>query len=141
MTEGINTSIAGLDSKGGGPQEALHTSVRRRIARGSVRHRWSQCSPLVQLTGRRIGDSCSLRSCRIGHSLEENDVDNHNEPTGRDLQQIRLWCTEVGDINSRRLKNHTSTLRAFPKWCASIEAAPENLLDTVMVQRLSPADE
>ncbi len=72
---------------------------------------------------------------------EANGVDNLNDLTGRDLQQIRLWRKEVGDINLLTLNNHMSTLRVFLKWAASIEAVPENLYDKVMVPRVSPEDE
>ncbi|MFB6105013.1 MAG: tyrosine-type recombinase/integrase, partial [Halobacteriaceae archaeon] len=72
---------------------------------------------------------------------EENDVDNLNELTGRNLQEIRLWRKEVGDINLLTLNNHMSTLRVFLQWCASIEAVPETLYDKVMVPRVTPEDE
>ena len=72
---------------------------------------------------------------------EENGVDNLNELTGRDLQEIRLWRKEVGDINLLTLNNHMSTLRVFLKWAGSIEAVPENLYDKVMVPRVAPEDE
>lgn len=72
---------------------------------------------------------------------EDNGIENLNELTGRHIQQVRMWRKEVGDINLLTLNNFMSTLRVFLKWCASIEAVPENLYDKVMVPRVSPADE
>ena len=70
----------------------------------------------------------------------ENDVNNLNELTGRNLQEIRLWRKEVGDINLLTLNNHMSTLRVFLKWAALIGAVPENLFHKVMVPRVAPED-
>lgn len=72
---------------------------------------------------------------------EQNGVDNLNEVTGRNLQEIRLWRKEVDDINLLTLNNHMSTLWVFLKWAASIEAVPENLYDKVMVPKVAPEDE
>lgn len=72
---------------------------------------------------------------------EENDIDNLNDLTGRDLQALRLWRKESGDINLMTLNNYMCSLRVFIKWCGSIETVPENLYDKVMVPRVSPDDQ
>jgi site-specific recombinase XerD len=72
---------------------------------------------------------------------EENDVDNLNDLTGRDLQALRLWRKEEDDINLVTLNNYMCSLRVFIKWCGSIEVVPENLYDKVMMPRVSPDDQ
>ena len=72
---------------------------------------------------------------------EENGVDNLNNLTGRDLQELRLWRKEAGDINVLSLNKYMSATRVFLKWCASIEAVPQDLPEKVMIPRVSPEDE
>ena len=67
---------------------------------------------------------------------DENDIDNLNELTGRDLHQFRLWHMDRGDINKVTLRQHMCTLRVFLKWAASIEAVPADLYDKVMVPQV-----
>ena len=70
----------------------------------------------------------------------EEDIDNLNELTGRDLQRYRLWRKEDGDLNKLSLRMQMSTLRVFLKWAGSIEAVPQNLYDKVMVPRVRPEE-
>lgn len=67
---------------------------------------------------------------------EENDIDNLNELTGRDLHEFRLWHMERSDIKQITLRQHMCTLRVFLKWAASIEAVPADLYDKVMVPQV-----
>lgn len=76
------------------------------------------------------------RTQHIVDWCEENDVNNLNELTGRDLHQFRLWHMERGDINQLTLRQHMCTLRVFLKWAASIEAVPADLYDKVMVPQI-----
>jgi site-specific recombinase XerD len=69
---------------------------------------------------------------------EENDIDNLNDVSGRDIQTYRLWRKEQSDLNELTTRMQMSTLRVFLKWAASIEAVPENLYDKVMVPRVRP---
>ncbi|QKG93481.1 tyrosine-type recombinase/integrase [Halorubrum salinarum] len=70
----------------------------------------------------------------------EEEIDNLNELTGRDLQRYRLWRKEDGDLNKLSLRMQMSTLRVFLKWAGSIEAVPQNLYDKVMVPRVRPEE-
>lgn len=71
---------------------------------------------------------------------EENDVDNLNDISGRDVQTYRLWRKETSDINKVTMRMHMSSLRVFLKWAASIEAVDENLYDKILVPRVSPEE-
>jgi len=78
---------------------------------------------------------------RTNHFIEwceENDIDNLNDVSGRDIQTYRLWRKEQSDLNELTTRMQMSTLRVFLKWAASIEAVPENLYDKVMVPRVRP---
>jgi len=70
----------------------------------------------------------------------EEDIDNLNDITGRDLQRYRLWRKEDGDLNKLSLRMQMSTLRVFLKWAGSVEAVPQNLYDKVMVPRVRPEE-
>lgn len=76
------------------------------------------------------------RTRHIVDWCEENDIDNLNDLTGRDLHELRLWHMEEHDINQLSLRQHMCTLRVFLKWAASIEAVPANLYDKVMVPQV-----
>jgi len=68
---------------------------------------------------------------------EEEEIQNLNELSGRDIQQYRLWRKETSDINNLTLRMNMSTLRVFIKWAGTIEAVPENLYTKVMIPRVS----
>jgi len=72
---------------------------------------------------------------------DENEVENMNELTGRDLQEYRLWRQEDSDLKKITLNQQMSTIRVFLKWCGSIEAVPADLYEKVMVPRVRPQDE
>jgi len=72
---------------------------------------------------------------------EENGVDNLNDLTGRDIQELRLWRKEAGDINVLTLNKYMSATRVFLKWCASIEAVQTELHEKVMIPRVSPPEQ
>ncbi|WP_336024685.1 tyrosine-type recombinase/integrase [Halobellus salinisoli] len=80
--------------------------------------------------------SHDYRTRHIINWCDENDIDNLNELTGRDLHQFRLWHMDRGDINQVTLRQHMCTLRVFLKWAASIEAVPPDLYDKVMVPQV-----
>lgn len=71
----------------------------------------------------------------------ENDIDNLNGLTGRDLQEYRLWRQDEGDLKKITLNQQMSTIRVFLKWCGSIEAVPADLYEKVMVPRVKPEEE
>lgn len=72
---------------------------------------------------------------------DENDIDNLNELTGRDLQEYRLWRQDDADLKKITLTQQMSTIRVFIKWCGSMEAVPADLYEKVMVPRVRPEEE
>jgi len=81
---------------------------------------------------------------RTGHFVrwcDEQDIENLNALTGRNLQEYRLWRQEDGDLKKITLNQQMSTIRVFLKWCASVEAVPPNLYEKVMVPRVKPSEE
>lgn len=71
---------------------------------------------------------------------EENDIDNLNDISGRDVQTYRLWRRENSDIKKVTMRMQMGTLRVFLKWAGTIEAVPGNLYDKVMVPKVSPEE-
>jgi hypothetical protein len=55
------------------------------------------------------------RTRHIVDWCEENDIDNLNDLTGRDLNEFRLWHMEEHFINQMSLRQHMCTLRVFLK--------------------------
>lgn len=76
---------------------------------------------------------------RMKHFLEwcdEEDIDNLNDLSGRDLQRYRLWLADNEDLNAMTMKNMTSGFRVFLKWAGSMEAVPEDLYSKLMIPRV-----
>ena len=67
---------------------------------------------------------------------DQENIDNLNDLTGRDMQQYRLWRKKTSDLRQMSVKNHMSTMRVFLKWCASVEAVPSDLYDKILIPRV-----
>jgi len=79
---------------------------------------------------------------------QTEDIDNMNDLTGRDLYQYRVWRREGGysraeveELAPATLKTALSTLRRFLRFCADVEAVPEDLYTKVPIPDLSSSDE
>ena len=79
---------------------------------------------------------------------EEGGIDNMNDLNGRDLYQFRVWRREGGysegkddELAPKTLDSALTTLRSFLKFCAQIEAVPEDLYTKVPLPSLSSAEE
>jgi integrase len=80
---------------------------------------------------------------RLGHFLrwcEEEDVDNLNGLSGRDLKRYKLWRRDDGDLNNVTLKTQMDTLRVFIRWCESIDAVTPDLSEKVISPDLDHDD-
>lgn len=81
-------------------------------------------------TGQRSRLKAFCQWCR------ENDIENLNELSGRHLYEYRIWRREGhgegrDSLKKISLRAQLSTLRAFLRFCAEIEAVPEDLYETV----------
>jgi len=79
---------------------------------------------------------------------EEGGIDNLNELTGRDLYEFRVWRREGGyskgmdeEIAPKTLHSALATVRSFLRFCATIEAVPEDLYEKVALPSLSDSEE
>ncbi|WP_436927115.1 tyrosine-type recombinase/integrase [Halosimplex amylolyticum] len=74
---------------------------------------------------------------------EEGGIDSMDEVTGRDIYEFRRWRRNGGysrgedEIAARTIHTALSTLRAFLRTCASIEAVREDLFEKVQLPTLS----
>ncbi|MFC7059184.1 tyrosine-type recombinase/integrase [Halovenus salina] len=91
--------------------------------------------------GENTVQSYAYRTDHFVRWCDENDIDNMNDLSGRDLQEYRLWRQEEGDLKKITLHQQMSTIRVFLKWCGSIEAVPADLYEKVMVPRVRPEQE
>ncbi|SFR37250.1 Site-specific recombinase XerD [Halogeometricum rufum] len=69
---------------------------------------------------------------RLGHFLdflEEEEIDDMNDLTGRTLYNFVAW--RRGDIAPITLQKQLSSLRVFLRWAADVEAVPEGLAEKV----------
>ena len=67
---------------------------------------------------------------------DQENIDNLNDLTGRDMQQYRLWRKKTSNLRLMSVKNHMSTMRVFLKWCASVEDVPSDLYDKILIPRV-----
>jgi integrase len=81
---------------------------------------------------------------RLGHFIrwcDEQDIENINQLSGRDLHRFRLWRRSDGDLAPISEKTQMDTLRVFIRWCATIDAVPSDLHAKVVSPSMSDEDE
>jgi site-specific recombinase XerD len=71
---------------------------------------------------------------------EQENIDNLNHITGRQLKAFKIWRRNDGDLAPASLKGQLATLRVFIRWCESIEAVPQDLWVKIQLPLLSPED-
>ena len=69
---------------------------------------------------------------------EENDLENLNNLTGRDLQHYRQWRKngdgeDYGEVKNLTVYSNLTTLRVFLEYCANIDAVEPGLRERVML--------
>lgn len=77
---------------------------------------------------------------------KENDIENLNDLTGRDLHRFRVDRRrgEVGDydeVSPITLRGILQTLRVFLEWCASIDAVEQGMREKVLLPEVDREDE
>lgn len=68
----------------------------------------------------------------------QEDIDNLNELTGRDLHAYRVWRGE--DVAALTLRTHLATLRVFLEFCATIDAVEQGFREKVVLPDVDAAD-
>lgn len=77
---------------------------------------------------------------RLGHLvrfLDEEDIDNLNDLTGRILHRYRVWRRDEGDLAPPSLKGQMDSVRNFIRWCEKIDAVPQDLSTKVQSPSLA----
>ena len=80
---------------------------------------------------------------RLGHFLrwcDEQEIENLNSLSGRDLQRYKLWRRDDGDLNTVTLKTQMDTLRVFIRWCETVDAVTPDLSTKVQSPTLADGD-
>ena len=70
----------------------------------------------------------------------DNDIENLNNLTGRDLHAYRIWRRNDGDLAPASEKTQMATLRVFIRWCESIDGVPVDLHTKVVSPELSAGE-
>ncbi|MFB6109042.1 MAG: tyrosine-type recombinase/integrase [Haloplanus sp.] len=65
---------------------------------------------------------------------EENDLDNLNDLTGRNLHEFKVWRAQ--DVNNVTLQNQLGTARQFLAFCERIDAVPNGISEKVELPQL-----
>lgn len=68
---------------------------------------------------------------------EANDIETLDQLTGRDCYEYRIWRRDDGDLKPVSLKGQLATIRAFLRWCESIDAVPERFYEKVQLPSLA----
>lgn len=70
---------------------------------------------------------------------EEQEIENLNSLTGRDLTHFRTWRAE--DVNRVTLTGQLQTLRVFLEFAASVDGVEEGLRERVHIPKVDPEEE
>lgn len=57
----------------------------------------------------------------------EQDIDNLNDLTGRQIHRYKVWRRNEGNLSTVTIKTQIDTVRVFAKWLASIEGCDPEL--------------
>ena len=97
-------------------------------------HKANQCSDVTV-------QSHEYRTNYFVSWCADNDIDNMNDLSGRDIHQYRLWRKSEGELNKISMQTQMSTLRVFLKWCGTIEAVDPDLYNKVLVPQVNGEEE
>jgi site-specific recombinase XerD len=94
----------------------------------------------------RSGDlrTSTLRSHRsrlsifIEWGIEEENIQNLNNLTGRTIHRYKIWRRNEGDLSKATMKTQIDTVRVFIKWLEAIEGCPPDLHAKIKSPSLSP---
>ena len=81
---------------------------------------------------------------RLKHFIrwcEQENLTNLNDLTGRRLYEYRLWRKDDGDLNPVSLRTQLSTLRAFVRFCESIDAVESRMHEEILLPTLDANDD
>jgi site-specific recombinase XerD len=71
---------------------------------------------------------------------EEQDIDNLNDLTGRDVHRYKIWRRTEGDLAKPTVKTQIDTVRVFTKWLASVEGCDPDLPAKIKSPSLAPEE-
>lgn len=78
---------------------------------------------------------------RLGHFVrwcEDQEIENLNTLSGRQLHEYRLWRRDDGDLNKVSEKTQMDTLRVFVRWLEAIDAVEQDLSQKVLSPAITP---
>lgn len=70
--------------------------------------------------------------------VDERDIENLNEITGRDLMRYKTWRGQ--DLAKASLKGQLATVRVFLRWSSQIDAVPERLYEKVQLPTMGKSE-
>ncbi|WP_459192051.1 tyrosine-type recombinase/integrase [Halosimplex sp. J119] len=78
---------------------------------------------------------------RLNHFIrwcEQEDIENLNTLTGRQLHEYRLWRRNEGDLSPVTEKTQMDTLRVFVRWLESVDGVEQDLSEKVLSPSITP---
>jgi site-specific recombinase XerD len=81
---------------------------------------------------------------RLKHFIRwcgEQDLENLNNLSGRDLQDYRYWRKEDGDLNNVTMHTQMTTFRVFINWCEDYQAVTPGLNEKIRVPKLDSGED
>lgn len=72
--------------------------------------------------------------------LQDREIDNLNDLSGRDLHQYRIWRQQDGDLAPASLKTQMDTVRVFVRFCERVDGVTPELHAKVKSPSLSEGE-
>lgn len=85
--------------------------------------------------------SLQAHKYRLNHFVGwcgEQDIENLNTLTGRQLHEYRLWRRDDGNLGKVSEKTQMDTLRVFVRWLESIDGVEQDLSEKVLSPSITP---
>jgi integrase len=85
--------------------------------------------------------SLEAHKYRLGHFIrwcDQQDVENLNNLSGRQLQRYRVWRRDEGDLSPVSEKTQMDTLRVFIRWLETVDGVEQDLSEKVLSPNITP---
>ncbi|MFB1063069.1 tyrosine-type recombinase/integrase [Natrinema sp. H-ect4] len=85
--------------------------------------------------------SLEAHEYRLGHFVrwcDQQDIENPNNLSGRQLQRYRVWRRDEGDLSPVSEKTQMDTLRVFIRWLETVDGVEQDLSEKVLSPDITP---
>jgi len=85
--------------------------------------------------------SLKAHKYRLDHFIrwcDQQDIENLNNLSGRQLQRYRIWRRDEGDLSPVSEKTQMDTLRVFIRWLETVDGVEQDLSEKVLSPNITP---